>query len=50
MICNVYDLDVQAYCLYPKIYNYNYFTTKLWDAANFVANALQDHDPSTILF
>ena len=24
MICNVYDLDVQAYCLYPKIYNYNY--------------------------
>ena len=23
-ICSVYDLDVQAYCLYPKIYNYNY--------------------------
>ena len=23
-ICNAYDLDAQAYCLYPKIYNYNY--------------------------
>ena len=22
-ICSVYDSDVQAYCLYPKIYNYN---------------------------
>ena len=20
----MYDLEVQAYCLYPKIYNYNY--------------------------
>jgi len=29
MIYNVYDLDVQASCLYPKIYNYNYKMSEL---------------------